>query len=103
MSRNFGFLLAILHLTSLAITVGKLCLVHADASFFQSPNLSNTHIQLASTTVYNQIIIESLRQKRSRCKMLLPEKIVVCFTKGYLCVGASRGSAHLKTFLEVRL
>ena len=35
--------------------------------------------------------------------MLLPEKIVVCFTKGYLCVGASRGSAHLKTFLKVRL
>lgn len=74
MSRNFGFLLATLHLTSLEITVGKLCLMHADASFFQSPSLSNTHIRLATTTVYSQIIIKSLRQKRIRCKILLPQE-----------------------------
>ena len=74
MSRNFGFLLPTLHLTSLAITVGKLCFVHADASFFQSPSLSNTHIQLTTTTVYSQIINKSLRQKRIRCKIVLPQK-----------------------------
>ena len=82
-SRRFGFLLATLHLTSLAITVGKLCLVHADSSFFQSPSLSDTHVQLAPTTVYSQIIVNSLRQKRNRCKILLPQnKNVVWFTRG---------------------
>ena len=70
-SRRFGFLLATLHLTSLAITVGKLCLVHADSSFFQSPSLSDTDVQLAPTTVYSQIIVNSLRQKRNRCKKTL--------------------------------
>ena len=80
-SRNFGFLLPTLHLTSLAVTVGKLCFVHADASFFQSPNLSNTHIQLTTTTVYSQIINKSLRQKRIRCKIVLPQKNVVWFTR----------------------
>lgn len=73
-SRRFGFLLATLHLTSLAITVGKLCLVHADSSFFQSPSLSDTHVQLAPTTVYSQIIVNSLRQKRNRCKILVSQK-----------------------------
>ena len=76
-SGRFGFLLATLHLTSLAITVGKLCLVHADSSFFQSPSLSDTHVQLAPTTVYSQIIVNSLRQKRNRRK-----KNVVWFTRG---------------------
>ena len=78
-SRNFGFLLATLHLTSLAVTV----------SFFQSPNLSNTHIQLATTTLYSEIIVKSLRQKRNRCKILLPHKKRCMVYKGYLCVGAS--------------
>ena len=70
-SRRFGFLLATLHLTSLAVTEGKLCLVHADSSFFQSPSLSDTHVQLAPTTVYSQIIVNSLRQKRNRRKKTL--------------------------------
>ena len=88
-SRRFGFLLATLHLTSLAITVGKLCLVHADSSFFQSPSLSDTHVQLAPTTVYSKIIVKSLRQRRIRCKILLPQKKRGMVYKGYLCVGAS--------------
>ena len=88
-SRHFLFLLATLHLTALAITVGKLCHVHADSSFFQSPSLSDTHVQLAPTTVYSQIIVNSLRQKRIRCKILMPPKKRCMVYKGYLCVGAS--------------